>query len=206
MSKLSEFITSEIEINSLITDVRASLMADYYPLLIEYSYIVDTYAQEIDIKDNSGFQAFVVERATEKTYEVLDRLSLDLKPTADELTIWRAMVVPPDWLETGIHQRPIGICWAHEKDAAEAHFGDFSDGKKLIVIEGRANIEDIDWHTTILMNATMEEECEIRLKGTAKVTLTAAEWLSEDHKTPIGLEYEVHAGEATEPHATGLKM
>jgi 2'-5' RNA ligase/GNAT superfamily N-acetyltransferase len=95
------------------------------------------------------------------------------------LRVWR--VVTLNSLRA-LKTKGIGIYWAYEEDAAEAHWGSFGDGSSEYTIEAQITEDAVDWESTILANlspATGEDEKEITLNPGAPVKILR--WKGEDN-------------------------
>jgi hypothetical protein len=123
----------------------------------------------------------VVEHSQTLVDEAMDNVVWRLDLGDHGIRVWRSIMVDQDWLDGVASQRPLGVCWAFDKDVAECHWGDFSDGKREIRIEGVVDPADVDWASTLRLNAKMDEEKEIRILDTAFVTVVSAEWIGVRH-------------------------
>ena len=59
----------------------------------------------------------------------------------------------------------MGVCWSHDEHKAEAHWGSFGNGHVKWMILSVATVDQIDWRSTVMLNAYESEEAEIRLKN-----------------------------------------
>ncbi len=111
------------------------------------------------------FSDWVEERYSEPEYEISSKIK------DGKITLYRCITAPKDWKPTP--DRHIGIYWSWSESAADAHWGDFSDGNVSWIIKGEVPVEYIDWVVTLAMNASpsYDEEKEVRLKDNAPVTL-----------------------------------
>lgn len=91
-------------------------------------------------------------------------------------TLYRVITAPENWDPTTRHP---GIYWSWDKDAADAHWGDFSDGNFKWRMAGVINAKDVDWTSTLAMNVQPDykDEKEIRIKDGAPVKLVGVEKL-----------------------------
>lgn len=156
-------------------------------MIARYSWARDVDEDSLDLNDDEtrvDFEEYVSRYASERVDEALEELCWSIDEDDGMVSIWRALTVPADFLENGIHQRPLGIYWSFREDAAESHWGDFGDARREIVLHGTVRIEDIDWQTSVELNAHSEEEKEIRLKPTAIVHVVSAAWSAAPPKDP----------------------
>jgi hypothetical protein len=197
------------DIISAAVDIeKAAAEAAEYILEVEGEFLQETYLYNRGIEDGGvdftdkdvalDFKDFVAERAFEQVYQAMDALRRDIDLEGDAVRLWRSIVVPPDWLCQGIHERPLGVCWAYQKSAAEAHWGEFGEGRSELVLEALVHVDDVDWQQSVCLNAHTECEREIRIKPTAFVHLISAEWASRYEAKPrsvIELDEVLAAGE-----------
>lgn len=198
MREIELLIIENLDLDGAAADVEQHLLdCEEHSMQCRYSWHVDA-NDDVDFNDPeiaAEFSRFVREYAVEQVVRARwDLTCLDVNDDGT-LTLWRSMVVPADWLENGINDRPIGIYWAYEKSAAEPHWGSFAKGDREIILEGRVALEDVDWRRSICMNAQCEEEREIRLKQTASVLLVSAEWAECNDFGAVALGFTAPAGE-----------
>jgi hypothetical protein len=181
MSKhLNELIDETVNETSASAEVADYLLLTEEDMMqCEHSWHVDE--DDIDYDDEetrADYEKFVHGRAQERVEAAINELSW-LKEVDGRINVWRSITVRPDWIQNGITDQPIGLCWSHAEDAAEAHFGNFSEDHRLVVLHGMVSIEDVDWQTSVITNAQAEEEREIRLKGDAIVEVLSGTWAPE---------------------------
>jgi hypothetical protein len=123
---------------------------DYPQLPREYEDGVDT------SRFKSLLRAWTIHEV-EYTFDELRRLF-----QGDMITVWRMITAPRDWK---VEQQHPGLHWSWEKHAAEAHWGDFSDGHVSWLIAGKIAFRDVDWVETLAANAhpDFKDEKEIKL-------------------------------------------
>ena len=177
------------------------LQADEMCMVSRYSWHHDIDEDSVNLEDQDtaeDFRVFVSDYASEKVGEAISELCWSIKPDDDDrIQIWRSITVPHDWLENGLDARPIGRYWAYVEDAAEPHWGDFSEGRRVIVLHGLVDMCDVDWQTTVTVNAHSEEEREIRVKDTASIHVLSATWMPShrgDSSDTIAIGRDLHAG------------
>lgn len=128
---------------------------------------------------NDWAMALADERVSGEANRILDEA--EIAPDG-RLTVWRAMIVPTDWIEMGINEQPIGKCWAWDSAFAIAHQGHgWPDPDRMMVrIRATVDVGDIDWTETLALNAageyTVGDEKEIRLHDAALVEVDVIEW------------------------------
>ncbi len=211
MPHIAQLIHDTVDIDAAATDVAEHLLGcEEYMMQCRYTWHIGA-DEEVDFKDPEvarDFDVFVSDYAFEQACNARDELAYGLHTNEDgSITLWRSIVVPEDWLENGIKERPIGIYWAHEKAAAEPHWGSFGEGDREIVIEARVAIEDVDWQRSVCMNAQSEEEREISLKETASVFLISAEWVGPGPEiAPVPLKFSAPAGKQSTPDLDTARM
>lgn len=119
---------------------------------------------------------FVRQRAVQLVEDEIENLAYDLEVEEEAIHIWRAMIVPGDWVDNGLSEGGIGVCWAFDPVGAVSHDGGGGDETcRDIKMHATVDFYDIDWPETIVLNAvdthTVGEEFEIRLKPEASVQL-----------------------------------
>jgi len=130
---------------------------------------------------------FAADRADEEADRILDEA--EILPDG-RLRLWRAMTVPTDWIEEGIHKAPIGKCWAWDPAFAIPHQGEgwHDPDRMLVKIRATVDVAGIDWVETLALNAagefTVGDEKEIRLHEEALVEVETIEW------APFGESYK----------------
>ena len=96
------------------------------------------------------------------------------------LTLFRAMNVSKEWIKSLMQPNvKLGIYWAYEEDAAEAHWG--SRDTEEAVLQTSVTENEVDWENTFLANlhpSLGEDEKETRLKENAKIHLEAL-WINK---------------------------
>lgn len=124
-----------------------------------------------------GFIEFLQERALNLVYRDIRRIA-ELVDADGYLTVYRSMIVPREWLDQEHDGRNLGRCWAWSEDCAIAHLGGDGDGE--VRMQGLVHIDDVDWTTTVGLNAcddyAVGTENEIRLRRDATVVLERLEW------------------------------
>jgi hypothetical protein len=142
----------------------------------EYSWRIGE--DDIDYEDEeirADYEKFVRGRAEERVEAAINELAW-LEVTDGRMHVWRSITVPTGWIQTGIAEQPVGVCWAYTEDAAEAHYGNFSQDLREVTLHGLVAIEDIDWQASVILNGQSEEEREIRIKDDAMVEVLSATW------------------------------
>lgn len=119
---------------------------------------------------------FLRQCAIQFVEDEIENLAYDLEVEAEAIHIWRAMIVPGDWVENGLNDGGIGVCWAFDPVGAVSHDGGGGNETcRDIKMHATVDFYDIDWPETIVLNAvdthTVGEEFEIRLKPEASVQL-----------------------------------
>jgi hypothetical protein len=113
------------------------------------------------------------EEIADNYYSVLNDLE-DLIEN-NQIKIYRKISVSNSWTQKLENtERPLGIYWAWEKDAAEAHWG-YDKGLKEVTLESSVSIDAIDWITTMQLNINpfYNEEKEIRVIAGTPLKLIA---------------------------------
>jgi hypothetical protein len=89
-------------------------------------------------------------------------------------TLYRVITAPADWKPDARHP---GIYWSWDKNAADAHWGDFSEGNVKWRIAAEVNMSVVDWTTTLAMNIMpdYEDEKEIRIRENSPVNIIGVE-------------------------------
>lgn len=174
---LSELIDEAVDEASASAKVSEYLLHTEEDMMQhEYSWRVGE--DDIDFDDDdtrADYEKFVHSRAEDRVAEAISELSW-LSAADGKINIWRSITVKPDWVQNGITDQPIGVCWSHVECAAEAHFGSFSEGLRELTLHGLVAIEDVDWQASVILNAQCEEEREIRVREDALVEILSATW------------------------------
>lgn len=121
----------------------------------------DPYGEDGSEIDPVEFDKWVHDYYRDRVFEAEMKISRLFRN--DKMQIWRAITAPADWVP---NPEKIGIYWAWKEDAAEAHWGDFSQTHAQWLIHAMIDAQGIDWESTLMQNASpsYEDEKEIRLK------------------------------------------
>jgi hypothetical protein len=196
-------LINEVDFDTVTDEVRLHFDQDDLRAQSAYARRIDSDFDDVDFHDEGtleDFDEFVAEYSVELVSEAVANIQFDADISADGIRIWRSIMVDADWLDDGLHARPLGVCWSFEKGAAECHYGDFSEGLREIRIEALVDPDDVDWPATLRLNATMDEEKEIRVGDDAFVTVLSAVWVGRRHAGDPG---SAAAEIATGPYAAG---
>lgn len=177
--------------------MRANFDIDDFRARSAYAHSVDQDPDELDFRDEGtveAFENFISGYADELVSTAAAEIECNIEVSQDGIRIWRSIMVEDDWLQNGIRSRGLGVCWSFERDAAECHYGDFSEGMREVRLEALVDPGDVDWHATIRLNSTLEEERELRLRDDAFVHVVSAVWIGEGDAIDID-ERDVAAGE-----------
>jgi hypothetical protein len=133
---------------------------------------------------------FLRNRAAQLVEDEIENLAFDLELEGEAIQIWRAMIVPGDWVDNGLGDGGIGVCWAFDPVGAVSHDGGGGDETcRDIKMHATVDFYDVDWPETIVLNAvdldTVGEEYEIRLKPEATVQLLS---ISDQHTDEVLLD------------------
>lgn len=199
------FITSAVDLDA------AAVSATEYLHGTEEIFLQSRYAwdrgfdeDDVDFSDEdtaADYRELVAEYAWERVSEALSDLCFYVDSEEGQVSAWRALAVSPDFLEVGLHERPIGRYWSFDKGAAEAHWGNFQDGRREIVLYGVVRLEDVDWQTSVVMNAHSNEEKELRLKQTAFVRVLSATWTATsdaEQDFTVDIDIDLPAGKLSD--------
>jgi hypothetical protein len=127
-----------------------------------------------------GVSREVSGRASDMTYEEQKEWAigrchkmfkeLERRGRTGVIPVWRVITAPVNWVPGN---QPLGSYWSWDENAAEAHWGDSSNGNVEWIMHGEIAMGDVDWVSTISQNANpdYEHEKEIRLKAGKKVFL-----------------------------------
>ena len=175
-----------IDYDRLVDLVAERIAEDLAPgnrICQEYGFVVLDDPEEAGSLDPrrpehaAGFGPFLRRKAEEELSFALDRLvgEVTLRPDG-RIELWRELVVPRDWPERGVRERPIGVCWAFDEEGAEAHHGAAEGPDTLrVVVRGAVGLDGVDWVETAVLNAASEytvgDEREIRLLPDARVEI-----------------------------------
>jgi hypothetical protein len=92
------------------------------------------------------------------------------------LPISRSLHVSSDWHRKEALERPLGLCWSWDSEAAFPWDAQTVKDGMTITISGLVTLEDIDWKATLIQAAlgcVSDDEREIRVKDSAMVTVEA---------------------------------
>lgn len=178
MSKhLSELIDETVDEASASAEVSDYLLCTEEDMMQhEYSWQIGE--DDIDYEDDeirAAYEKFVHGRAEDRVEAAVNELAW-LDVADGRIHVWRSLTVPTDWIRYGIAEQPIGVCWAYSEEAAEAHFGNFSQDLREVTLHGLVAIEDIDWQASVILNGQCGDEREIRIKDNAMVEVLSATW------------------------------
>jgi hypothetical protein len=171
MGILTEFINDEDRVVSetLPLFIRELLSTDTNECVMSWRIDQgrDPYDEDDD-ENGAEFDTYVKKWSESQLHEVLWQLSNLF--TGDTLRVYRVITAPPTWKPDSRHP---GIYWSWDQNAAEAHWGDFSDGNVKWEMEADVSYNQIDWPKTLIQNALAdyESEREIRLKENTPVNL-----------------------------------
>jgi hypothetical protein len=138
----------------------------------------DTDAYEALQDDPKAQEEWLMERVYEDWWRRYDEALSMHDSWAWPLTIWRQVTLKD---LNALKTKGIGIYWAYEESAAEAHWGDFSQGSSKFTIEAQVNEDSVDWESTMYANlnpSTGEDEKELTLKEGAPLKITR--WKGDD--------------------------
>lgn len=161
---------------SIVSDTEDDELARY-----EFASSLGEDVDDVDFTDPEiapDFEEFLSDHTRERVGTAFDDLLDGLEMDGDRVRIWRSIMVSPEWIDTGIHERPLGVFWSFDRDAAECHWGDYSAGKVEIRLEGLVDPGDVDWDCSVYCNTRFPEEKEVHLKDSALVEVVAAVWVS----------------------------
>ncbi len=158
--------------NNIIEDCYALLR----PMLIdnsEFDHIfqyridndIDPYedaASEDDIPEDY-IKGFWIDRI-EETYHNITWLFKD-----GHHICYRMITAPETWTPND----KIGIYWSWDKEAADAHWGNFDSNNKKWLIKASISKDNVDWPITIVYNtlSSYQDEKEIRIIDDSKVKI-----------------------------------
>lgn len=96
---------------------------------------------------------------------------IDHRIRGGTIRCWRVITAPKDWVPSG---HP-GVYWSWDRDAAEAHWGNYSDGYVPWEITADIPSSSIDMTMSLVMNAhpDYEDEREVRIFKDAPVKIVS---------------------------------
>jgi hypothetical protein len=164
-----------VEGESLLHQYNKSLNDDYD----EDDYDEDDASQNlhnIDI-ESPEFKKWFKNWAEDSIWEVWGNFE-HLFDAQGNAILYRVITADPNWTPERDGRHP-GVYWSWDKDSAEAHWGDYSNGQVAFRMTAKINSSNIDWVTTFGMNAqpSYEEEREIRIQENAPVEILKTERL-----------------------------
>lgn len=129
------------------------------------------------IKDR--WRDFAEDQVSYLCQDMLDAVNTSINDSEDGLIeVWRAIDVGDGSYDDAYQNivegyGGLGIYWAWNQDAAEAHWG--VDGKPF-VLHGMLRPQDVDWKQTVYKNAySLRDECEIETNKDAYVQIVGYE-------------------------------
>lgn len=166
-----------VDMDEIVERVEQSIGSDFFQ-----EYVVHQYARENDLEGNAvdtqgtEFKSWVKNWIEDRVWDVWGNLSHLFDAKSDAI-LYRVITAPEDWRPDSRHP---GIYWSWDKNAAEAHWGEFANGHVTWRMTAAVNMRDVDWPTTFAMNAdpSYESEREIRLKDNAPVRMINVEKLT----------------------------
>lgn len=186
-NRLIQIIREEFD-NITIDDIPIDTFSDSS----DVEYMFDQYKADSETIDfEVSYDEYLEDEAHQKDFE--DWLKYEFEYRLNEqkqlyetlfrngsgrMTIFRAMKVSKEWIKSLTKPNAkLGIFWAYEEDAAEAHWGDSHKGRtETAVLQTSVTENQIDWIGTFEANlhpSIGEEEREIRLKEGEKIPLEA---------------------------------
>jgi hypothetical protein len=177
-------LINELDFDAAAADVAMDFDQNDFRALSEYAGHAGVDPDDVDFHDEAtiaDFKEFAAAFSVDLLAEAAAAVQFGADVSEDGVRIWRSIMVDPDWLDEGLYARPLDVCWSFEEEAAECHYGDFSDGLREIRVEALVDPADVDWATTLRLNARMYEEKEIRVRDDAFVTVVSAAWVVRRH-------------------------
>ncbi len=115
---------------------------------------------DVDISSdefNREFALFFEDRIGDAEASIGDRFR------NNKLPVFRVITAPLDW-KPDLNMHP-GIYWSWDEKSAQAHWGSYQNGDVEWMLRGHVDHDDINWVTTLAMNASLSyaDEREIRL-------------------------------------------
>lgn len=187
-------ILSRIDMPELVRATARNLMT--HPgkgTLIGYEYGRHIGAADPDDVEGRGpdgrpsedLVKFGLLRARELIEEKIDLLASTIDENDGVINLFRGLVVDPGWLEADITKRAAGLCWSWDYDFAIPYNPEGSGEAVEVRLCALLEVDDVDWSTTILLNASelynVGEEREVRLKPTAMVEIFGVDWRPFEH-------------------------
>lgn len=122
-------------------------------------------SEEIKQNYENEFDVYLKDETSNLIDEAQFEIGNNLKLKGQYCILYRELTAAPDWYKQDIMQRNLGIYWSWDKDSAEPHLGMFEPGYITFLIVGITDIKNVDWVTTLTMNANpyYRDEREIRL-------------------------------------------
>lgn len=170
---LNESTLDDISVEDILSKSYDENVNRYISDITQYSYAYKYENPEMsemtdeEAAETEDFKKWIEYEMEQRYDDVIDRL-YDIPRENGKIRIWRVISVDDKWFEHLKTQgKHLGIYWAFEKNAAEAHWGHNNDNKKLYArIEALVDENKINWLDTVKVNLnfdTGEEEKEIRL-------------------------------------------
>ncbi len=165
---INEMSFYSISYNNIITPdyIKNIEMSDEYERFIE-NYQYEENKTDIDkdeIEKTEDFKKwFIVE--LEYLYDTATEKLKNIVLPNNTIDIWRMLTVDENWITNLLKKgKHLGVYWAWDKNAAEAHWG--KSNLKKVILKSNVKEEYINWIDTIKLNMDIylgEDEKEIRL-------------------------------------------
>lgn len=112
-------------------------------------------SEEVDHK-SAEFQQQLLTWAADRINDVLWEIENQFE--GDTITVYRMITAPPNW-QPDPNMHP-GQYWSWDEDAADAHWGDFSQGNVKWLMMADVQFDQIDWVQTLAVNGMPDQEDE----------------------------------------------
>lgn len=169
---INEMNISSVKVEDIVNKkfLDSLLMDSFLEETFKYQYADENNLSQEDIEDmdsdvEKDFMDWFKYEIENRISETINKFEYEIIKN-NKISIWRVITVDKNWIEHLEKQgNRLGIYWAWDEDAAEAHWGHNLISKIPVLIESEINVEHIDWIETIKqnMNPEYEEEKEIRL-------------------------------------------
>ena len=124
--------------------------------------------------DEAHYQEWLPDYLEGKVSDTIGYIWNNFTEENGEIIIYREITAPADWVEQGgLTTRGLGVYWSWDEHAAEAHWGNFSEGQVKYLLQGSVSYNEVNWVSTITKNAhsQSEDEKEVELKEGSTIRL-----------------------------------
>lgn len=118
----------------------------------------------------------------------------DLFDGMEAVPVWRGLLAQAGDLPDDMEGHDFGSCWSWSREGALKGSG-LSEQSGGLLLEGAVHVDEVDWATTVAVNAFHEDEAEIVVPdGSAVAVSRIVSWPSEEVLFDRGRETDGPSG------------